>query len=57
MLFRSPNWHTMIILESGEIVTDNENDYANMPPLIRENEDEVEEVATDDWIGFTLVAR
>ena len=52
-----PNRHTMILLDNGEIVTDDESDYVDMPPLIEENEDEVEEMATDDQIGFSLVAR
>ena len=47
----------MILRDNGEIVMDDESDYVDMPPLIEENENEVEEVATDDQIGFTLVAR
>ena len=52
-----PNRHPMIILDGGEVVIDDESEYAEMPPLIEDNEAEVEEVAIDDQIGFTLVAR
>ena len=54
-----PNQHTKIILDSCKIVTDDESDYADIPPLIEDNEDEdeVEEMVTKDQIGFTLVGR
>ena len=47
----------MIILDISEIVMDDESDYTDMPPLTEDNEDELEEMAIDDQIGFTLLAR
>ncbi|XP_071902760.1 uncharacterized protein [Coffea arabica] len=50
-----PNRHTMILLYSGEVVTDDEKEYKNMPPLCEDSDDSVEEIVTSDAIGVTLV--
>lgn len=45
------------MLPNGELLTDDENEYEDMPPLIEENEDdeEIEEKPVNGKVG--LVAR
>nr|XP_027103091.1 uncharacterized protein LOC113724382 [Coffea arabica] len=53
-----PNRRTMIVLPSGDVVSDDEDEFAEMPPLIEEGEDSEEEVeATTEQVGVALVAR
>nr|XP_027082241.1 uncharacterized protein LOC113704547 [Coffea arabica] len=53
-----PNRHTMIVLPSGDVVSDDEDEVTEMPPLIDEDEDsEVEVEATTEQVGVALVAR
>ena len=50
----------MIVLPSGEIVTDDEEEYKDMPPLTEECEEEVEaeiQVPIQESVGLGLVAR
>ncbi|XP_071916198.1 uncharacterized protein [Coffea arabica] len=53
-----PNRRTMIVLLSGDVVSDDEDEFAEMPPLTDEGEDSEEEVeATTEQVGVALVAR
>ncbi|XP_071914051.1 uncharacterized protein [Coffea arabica] len=53
-----PNRHIMIVLPSGDVVSDDEEEFAEMPPLTGEGEDSEEEVeATTEQVGVALVAR
>ncbi|XP_071901292.1 uncharacterized protein [Coffea arabica] len=53
-----PNRRTMIVLPSRDVVSDDEDEFAKMPPLIDEGEDsEVEVEATTEQVGVALVAR
>ncbi|XP_071917024.1 uncharacterized protein [Coffea arabica] len=53
-----PNRRTMIVLPSGDVVSDDKDEFAEMPPLIDEDEDfEVEVEATTEQMGVVLVAR
>ncbi|XP_027156975.1 uncharacterized protein LOC113758224 [Coffea eugenioides] len=53
-----PNRRTMIVLPSGDVVSDDEDEVTEMPPLIDEDEDsEVEVEATTEQVGVALVAR
>nr|XP_027098825.1 uncharacterized protein LOC113718104 [Coffea arabica] len=53
-----PNQRTMIVLPNENVLSDNENEFAEMPPLTEESEDsEVEVEATTEQMGVTLVAR
>nr|XP_027124151.1 uncharacterized protein LOC113740831 [Coffea arabica] len=53
-----PNRRTMIVLPSGDVVSDDEDEFAEMPPLTAEGEDSEEEVeATTEQVGVALVAR
>ena len=45
----------MILLDSGEVVTDDEKEYKDMPSLCEDSDDSVEEIATSDAIGVALV--
>mgnify|MGYP004708664949 CR=1 FL=1 len=48
----------MIVLPSGDVVSDDEDEFAEMSPLIDEGEDsEVEVEATSEQVGVALVAR
>lgn len=53
-----PNRHTMIVLPSGDVISDDEEEYADMPPLIEEGDESGEEVpATDEQVAVALVTR
>ncbi|XP_027157122.1 uncharacterized protein LOC113758480 [Coffea eugenioides] len=53
-----PNRRTMIVLPSGDVVSDDEDEFAEMPPLTDEGEDSEEEVeATTEQVGVALVAH
>mgnify|MGYP004723344281 FL=1 len=47
----------MLVLPSGEIVTDDEAEYAEMPPLAEDedNSDKREERALEGEVGFGFV--
>ena len=47
----------MILFYNGEIVTDDEKEYKDMPPLCEDNDEFVEEIATSDVIGVALVTK
>ena len=47
----------MVVLPSKDVVSDDEDDFAEMPPLIDEGDDsEVEVEATTEQVGVVLVA-
>nr|XP_027083527.1 uncharacterized protein LOC113705818 [Coffea arabica] len=53
-----PNRHTMIVLPSGDVVSNDEDEFTEMPPLINEGEDsEVEVEVNTEQVGVALVAR
>ena len=54
-----PNQRIMLVLPNGEIVTEDETEYADMPPLVEDEDDsdEEEECAIEGEVGFGLVAR
>nr|XP_027076021.1 uncharacterized protein LOC113699863 [Coffea arabica] len=53
-----PNRRTMIVLLSGDVIFDDEEEFADMPPLTEEGEDsEVEVEATTKQVGVAQVAR
>nr|XP_027098880.1 uncharacterized protein LOC113718158 [Coffea arabica] len=52
-----PNRRTMIVLPSGDVVSDDEGEFTEMPPLIDKGEDsKVEVEATNEQVGVVLVA-
>nr|XP_027101647.1 uncharacterized protein LOC113722567 [Coffea arabica] len=52
-----PNRCTTIVLPSGDVVSDDENEFTDMPLLIEEGEDSKMEVeATTEQVGVALVA-
>ena len=48
-----PNRRTMLMLPSGEVLTDEEDEYEGMPPLVEEEEI----IAPDQPVGLGLVTR
>ncbi|XP_071912236.1 uncharacterized protein [Coffea arabica] len=54
-----PNQRIMLVLSNREIVTDDEAEYVDMPPLAADEDDsnEGEECALEGEVGFGLVAR
>ncbi|XP_071916228.1 uncharacterized protein [Coffea arabica] len=48
-----PNRRTMLMLPSGEVLTDEEDEYEGMPPLVEEEEI----IAPDQLVGLGLVTR
>ncbi|XP_071921799.1 uncharacterized protein [Coffea arabica] len=53
-----PNRRTMVVLPSGDVISDDEDEFAEMPPLIDEGDvSEVEVEATTEQVGVALVAR
>ena len=53
-----PNQRTMIVLPSGEVISDDEEEYKEMPPL--DEEDDIEVVVQpplEESVGLGLVAR
>lgn len=49
-----PNRRTMIMLDSGEVVTDDESNYEDMPPLVEEEADSGEEYPTNEQLGLVV---
>ena len=49
------NQRIMLILPNGEVLIDEEDEYEEMPLLIEEKDEELEEIPTNDKVG--LVAR
>ena len=45
----------MLILPNAKVLTDEENEYEEMPTLIEKEYEELEEIPTNDKVG--LVAR
>ena len=53
-----PNLRTMIVLPSGEVVSEDEEEYKDMPPLVEEEETEAEvQPPLEESIGLGLVER
>ena len=48
-----PNQRAMLVLPSGKIVIDDEEEYKDMPPLVVSQE----EIPTDETVGLGLVTR
>ncbi|XP_071928112.1 uncharacterized protein [Coffea arabica] len=52
-----PNQRTMLILPNGEVISNEEEEYEGMPPLVEEEIESDEELPTNEEIGYLVVQK